>query len=84
MPHIPMRTGLVRSRSAAMTLKGVSRPVAGFSGEGTPSIVISNRVESASTVMRWVLRSTAGSAQISIYMTRWNEDGGGTVTYVLE
>ena len=40
------------------------RPVRGFS-DGTFSIVMEKRAVSASTSMRWVLRSSAGSAQIS-------------------
>ncbi len=49
-----------------MTESGVSRPVFGFSRLGTFSICKVRRAASASTSMRWMLRSTLGSAQISI------------------
>ena len=55
-----------RPRKVASTLNGVNRPVAGFSGEGMPSMNISKRVASESTFMVWVFRVTSGSAQISI------------------
>ena len=47
-----------------MVLNAVIRPVRGFSIEGTFSMRISKRAESASTRMVWMLRSTVGSAQI--------------------
>ena len=52
--------------SAAMTESAVSRPVRGFSADGTFSICIEKRAASASTSIRWTLRVTVGSAQISI------------------
>ena len=52
-------------RSAAMTESAVILPVRGFSAVGTFSIRISKRALSASTTIRWVLRLTVGSAQIS-------------------
>jgi hypothetical protein len=48
-----------------MIESGVIRPVAGFSALGTFSIVIVNWALSASTSIVWMLRVTAGSAQIS-------------------
>ena len=48
-----------------MALKAVMRPVRGFSSDGTFSISIEKRALSASTSMRWMLRLSPGSAQIS-------------------
>ena len=47
---------LVNPRRVAMTLSGVSRPVAGLSGVGIPSITMVKRVEVASTVIVCLLR----------------------------
>ena len=52
-------------RRAASTESAVIRPVLGFS-EGTFSIDSVKRAQSLSTSMVWQLRSTVGSAQISI------------------
>ena len=54
----------VRPRRHAITLKGVLRPVRGLS-DGTFSVVMVRRTESASSSIVWVLRVTVGSAQIS-------------------
>ena len=48
-----------------MTLRAVILPVPGFSSDGTFSIFMVRRAESASTAISWVLRSSPGSAQIS-------------------
>src|SRR5262249_29062180 len=60
----PTRTGAVSLRRSAITLSAVMRPVFGFS-LGMFSIVISIEDESDLTTMRWILRVTVGSAQIS-------------------
>src|SRR5262249_60828681 len=60
----PTRTGAVSLRKSEITLSAVMRPVFGFS-LGMFSIVISIEEESDSTMMRWILRVTVGSAQIS-------------------
>ena len=63
--QVPTVSGATNRSSVAITERGVSLPVAGFSSVGTPAMVISNRVESASTLISCVLRVITGSAQIS-------------------
>ena len=63
--QVPTRKGACSLRSAASADRAVIRPVFGFS-EGMFSMVNENRAESASTSMVWQLRSTVGSAQISM------------------
>src|SRR6516165_3190996 len=65
LAHDPTRNTLVRLSNAAITDSAVTRPVPGFSGVGTFSMVISKRALSASTLIAWVLRFRLGSAQIS-------------------
>ena len=62
--RVPTRNGAWSFLRQAITDKAVISPVLGFS-DGIFSIVIENRAESASTSIRWVLRVTVGSAQIS-------------------
>ena len=50
--QVPMASGLVSFFNAATTASGVSRPVFGFSAEGTFSICIERRAASASTSIR--------------------------------
>src|SRR6202158_1125745 len=64
-PQVPIRSGAVSLRSAAITDSAVMRPVLGFS-EGMFSIDIMKQAESDSTLIWWQFRATAGSAQISI------------------
>ena len=50
--YVPIASGLANFFRAAMTESGVSRPVRGFSADGTFSICIDKRAASASTSMR--------------------------------
>ena len=50
--QVPIASGLASFFSAAMTESAVSRPVRGFSSDGTFSICIESRAASASTSMR--------------------------------
>src|SRR5262249_41543695 len=65
LTQVPIRSGVLSLRRAATTESAVIRPVRGFS-EGTFSIARVKCDESLSTSMVWQLRSTEGSAQISI------------------
>ena len=63
--HEPILSVSTRPRRQANTESGVSMPVRGLSGLGTPSMVMVKRAASASTRIVWVLRVMVGSAQIS-------------------
>src|SRR5262249_57754879 len=63
--HVPTPSGALSLRSVAMTERATMRPVRGLS-DGTFSIDMVKRAESASTSMVWQLRLTAGAAQMSI------------------
>src|SRR5262249_50478734 len=65
LTQVPIRSGVLSLRRTATTESAVIRPVRGFS-EGTFSIARVKRAESLSTSTVWQLRSTEGSAQISI------------------
>src|SRR6185369_8145287 len=62
--QVPTRSDARNFRRQAITDSAVIKPVFGFS-DGIFSIDIEKRAESDSTSMRWVLRVTVGSAQIS-------------------
>ncbi len=63
--HVPTISGPTSRLRVATTLLATSRPVRGFASLGMFSISRVKRALSASTTMRWQLRLTPGSAQIS-------------------
>src|SRR5262249_59118360 len=65
LTQVPIRSGALSLRRAVTTESAVILPVRGFS-EGMFSIARVKRAESLSTSTVWQLRSTEGSAQISI------------------
>src|SRR5260370_26926053 len=64
LAYVPTRSADRRLRRYAITDSAVIRPVFGFS-DGIFSIDIEKLAESESTSTQWVLRVSAGSAQIS-------------------